>query len=222
MSRTDSRMQMKLATNATKKQNSGNRPVCTICAWNQPDTITPAWQACRCLTHGRMPRYLPSLSGRSRCLRLAPVLGSEDDLNREPLAHAELAGDLGGAKALLVIKEREPLLRLRPRCPGRRRRPVRSRSRSRPCSRRAFGAASGPRGRRPKSAAPLIAVFPIREFRTGLIIKNKEFLGRLILTDGHHGEAFCVYLLALRCHAVIVFLSPFRMQVTPARNALSH
>jgi hypothetical protein len=37
MSRTDSRVKLKLATKATKKQNSGSRPVCTICVANQPD-----------------------------------------------------------------------------------------------------------------------------------------------------------------------------------------
>ncbi len=35
--RTDTRMKAKLARNATKKQNSGNRPVCTICVVNHPD-----------------------------------------------------------------------------------------------------------------------------------------------------------------------------------------
>src|SRR5215831_11707069 len=35
-------MKAKLARNATKKQNSGSRPVCTICPVNQPDTALPA------------------------------------------------------------------------------------------------------------------------------------------------------------------------------------
>ena len=45
MSRTDSRMKPKPTTNATKKQNNGSRPVCTICAENQPDMSAPTWRA---------------------------------------------------------------------------------------------------------------------------------------------------------------------------------
>jgi hypothetical protein len=35
--RTENRIKAKLARNATKKQNSGNRPVCTIWVVNHPD-----------------------------------------------------------------------------------------------------------------------------------------------------------------------------------------
>ena len=40
-------MQMKLNTNATKKQNSGSRPVWTTCPVNHPDMTTPTWHARR-------------------------------------------------------------------------------------------------------------------------------------------------------------------------------
>src|ERR1700733_9202407 len=45
MSRTESRMKPKQSTKATKKQNSGSRPVCTICCWYHPDMTTPTWLA---------------------------------------------------------------------------------------------------------------------------------------------------------------------------------
>src|SRR5215469_5483537 len=221
MSRTDRRMQTKLTTNAMKKQNSGRRPVWTICAWNQPDTITPAYQACRLPASPTQRRTTyPSLPRLSRRSRSTPVLCRQDHLDHEPLAHTELARDLGRTQALLVIKEREPLLRRRPRLPRRRRGPLGSRPR--PGRTTGGAAAIRPWCRRAKRAAPLIAVFPAREFLAGPVIQNKEFFGRLVLADGHHGEAFCVYLLTLRCHAVFVFLGSLGMQFNPARNALSH
>src|ERR1017187_2754236 len=45
MRRADTRMKPKPATNATKKQNSGSRPVSTICSRNQPDMLTPTLAA---------------------------------------------------------------------------------------------------------------------------------------------------------------------------------
>jgi hypothetical protein len=68
----------------------------------------------------------------------------------------------------------------------------------------------------------LVAVFPAGEFFASAVIQNEEFLGRLVLADGDHGEAFCVYLLTLWCHAVTVFLGSLGVQFSPARNALSH
>jgi hypothetical protein len=47
-------------------------------------------------------------------------------------------------------------------------------------------------------------------------------LRRLVHPDGHHGQALEVLLLALGCHAVIVFLRPFGMQLAPARNTMGH
>src|SRR5258708_35536136 len=54
--RTDTRMKPKLARKATKKQNSGNRPVCTICVVNHPD----------------MRRYRPRCAGRLILLTCSP------------------------------------------------------------------------------------------------------------------------------------------------------
>src|SRR5262249_3552683 len=54
ISRTETRMAANPATKATKKQNSGSRPVCTTCAWNQPDTNIPP--QCRSTLSGGSPR----------------------------------------------------------------------------------------------------------------------------------------------------------------------
>jgi hypothetical protein len=47
-------MAVKPVTNATKKQNSGSRPVCTTCSENHPDTSNPYPHQAVC-----RPRDLP-------------------------------------------------------------------------------------------------------------------------------------------------------------------
>ena len=56
----------------------------------------------------------------------------------------------------------------------------------------------------------------------GALIKDHELVSRLVHSHGDYGEALGVFLLALRRHAVVVFLCSLRMQFGPARDALRH
>src|ERR1700747_2383386 len=70
--------------------------------------------------------------------------------------------------------------------------------------------------------APLVAVLAAGQLVLGVLVEEQVLLGRLVHPDGHHGQALEVFLLALGCYAVVVFLSPFGMQLAPAGNALGH
>src|SRR5262249_15233929 len=84
--------------------------------------------------------------------------------------------------------------------------------------------AAGRGGRRggAERTAPLVVVLAAGQFVLGFLVEEHVLLGRLVHSDGHHGQALEVLLLALVCHAVVVFLSPFGMQFAPAGNALGH
>jgi hypothetical protein len=60
------------------------------------------------------------------------------------------------------------------------------------------------------------------QFVLGLLVKEQVLLGRLVHADGDHVQTLEVLFLALRLHAVVVFLCPVGMQFAPARNALGH
>ena len=87
------------------------------------------------------------------------------------------------------------------------------------------GAGLGRAGRRHRGAeraAALVGELAAGQFVPGLLVKEQVLLGRLVHADGDHGQTLEVLLLALRLHAVVVFLCPVGMQFAPARNALGH
>ncbi|MGH3200991.1 MAG: pentapeptide repeat-containing protein [Streptosporangiaceae bacterium] len=87
------------------------------------------------------------------------------------------------------------------------------------------GAGLGRAGRRHRGAertAPLVGELAAGQLVLGLLVKEQVLLGRLVHADGDHGQTREVLALALRLHAVVVFLCPVGMQFAPARNAVGH
>src|SRR5207344_3109521 len=78
------------------------------------------------------------------------------------------------------------------------------------------------RGGRAEGTPPLVAVLAAGQVLGGALIQDHELLGRFVHPHGDHGQALCVFLLALRGHAVVILLRSFGMQFGPARNTLRH
>src|SRR5262249_4809489 len=65
-------------------------------------------------------------------------------------------------------------------------------------------------------------VFTAGQLGLGVLVQEQVLFRRLVDPDGDHGQALEVFLLALRRHAIVVLLGPFRVQLCAARNACAH
>jgi len=83
-------------------------------AAGNPKAVRAAATACA-TNPGPVARHIPRRSGPSE---LSPVPRGEDDLGDQVRAQPELVRDLVGPHSLLVVQQREPLLRLAPRPAG--------------------------------------------------------------------------------------------------------
>jgi hypothetical protein len=59
-------------------------------------------------------------------------------------------------------------------------------------------------------------ILALSQVGPGVLVQQQVLLGRLVDPDGHHGQGLEVFRLALRLHAVVVFLSPLGMQLVAA------